>query len=276
VSREKTATPVPPRTATAAPHLVVAAPRPYEVPELREAMGDTLRPGGLRLTGRALETCGFASGARLLDVGCGLGATAAFLTRKGYRITGVEPSALLLEEARRRCPGVDLLPGSAEALPFADATFDGVFMECVLSLVGQRAAALSEVARVLRPGGRLVVSDVYARDHGLVPTPPAHIEAEFRSHGYELESWEDHTDALIQLVAKMVFAGISTDSLTRLLGCEACAPSSPAGATGRAGRHPADVGYYLATVHPAGAAEESSPAHAAAENGSQGRRHGRP
>jgi len=238
-------------------------------------MGDTLRPGGLRLTGRAVEICDFASGARLLDVGCGLGATTAFLTGTGYRVTGVEPSPPLLKEARRRCPGADLLPGSAEALPFADATFDGVFMECVLSLVGERAAALSEAARVLRPGGRLVVSDVYARDRvGLAP--PAHFEAAFQSNGYELESWEDHTDALIQLVARMVFAGISADSLTRLLGCEACAPIRPGGVTGPAGRRRADAGYYLAIAHPADAAEERSPAHATAENGSQGRRHGRP
>lgn len=247
--------------------VATAAVATYEDQALWGAMGDTLRPAGLWLTGRAVEICGFAPGARLLDVGCGLGATTAFLNGKGYRVTGVEPSALLLDEARRRCPGLDLLPGSAEALPFADATFDGVFMECVLSLVGERAAALSEAARVLRPGGRLVVSDVYARDHGLVLIPPACVENAFRAHGYELESWEDHTDALIQLVAKMVFAGISPDSLTRLLGCEACmrAAHAPGGAPSPAGRGSVKAGYYLATARPAGAAADTCPAEAATE-----------
>jgi SAM-dependent methyltransferase len=235
-------------------------------------MGDTLRPGGLRLTGRAVEICRFAPGARLLDVGCGLGATAAFLSGRGYRVTGVEPNPLLLEEARRRCPGIDLLPGSAEALPFADATFDGVFMECVLSLVGERAAALSEAARVLRRGGRLVVSDIYARDRGLGLVPPPDLEAAFRSHGYELASWEDQSDALVQLAAKLVFAGISLESLTRLLGCGACvgAAGGPSSAAWPAGRDRAKVGYYLATARPADAAVETLPAEATAEIGLQG------
>ena len=53
--------------------------RPYESPALREAIGPALRPGGLDLTERAARYCGLAAGDLVLDVGCGIGATAAFL-----------------------------------------------------------------------------------------------------------------------------------------------------------------------------------------------------
>ena len=75
---------------------------------MRSVTGDTLRPGGLALTDRALDLCRFASGAALLDVGCGLGATVAHLAERGFVATGVEPSETLVERARRERPHVDV------------------------------------------------------------------------------------------------------------------------------------------------------------------------
>jgi arsenite methyltransferase len=51
----------------------------YENPKIHEVTGETIRPGGFALTKRAIEYCGFGKGARLLDVGCGLGATVEYL-----------------------------------------------------------------------------------------------------------------------------------------------------------------------------------------------------
>ncbi|HWQ10656.1 MAG TPA: methyltransferase domain-containing protein, partial [Holophaga sp.] len=126
---------------------------PYEREDVRRATGETLRPGGLALTERALALCGFAAGARVLDLGCGTGATLARLAQAGLRVLGLDVSASLLALAReRRAP---LVSGRAEALPLAGDSLDGVFCECVLSAVADPEATVAEIARVLRPRGVL-------------------------------------------------------------------------------------------------------------------------
>jgi ubiquinone/menaquinone biosynthesis C-methylase UbiE len=98
--------------------------------------------------------------ARLLDVGCGTGrfaVLAADLT--GARVWGVDPSAAMLRQARRRPGGrrVGWKQATAEELPFRDGWFDGAHMQLVLHLVGDRDAALAELARVVGRDGRLVL-----------------------------------------------------------------------------------------------------------------------
>jgi ubiquinone/menaquinone biosynthesis C-methylase UbiE len=116
-----------------------------------------------------LGLLGIADGQRVLDVGCGSGAvTRAIARRVGDRgvAVGLDPSPALLEVARElaREAGlgdrIELYEGSALRLPFPDRSFDAVLCATVLSHVPGGEAAIPELVRVLRPGGRLGVFDM--------------------------------------------------------------------------------------------------------------------
>jgi SAM-dependent methyltransferase len=111
----------------------------------------------------AARMSGVEVGGELLDVPCGFGRHSVPLARAGYRVTGVDRSAALLGEARRRA-GADRWPKLARAdyreLPFADESFDGaVNLFTSLGYLGDEedVHVLSEIGRVLRPGARLVI-----------------------------------------------------------------------------------------------------------------------
>lgn len=98
--------------------------------------------------------------ARLLDLGCGTGSLGRRLAERGFRVVGSDLSlGMLGVAARRRLPAAC---ARAEALPFAEATFDGVYTVAMLHHLAAPAAvaaALAEAVRVLRPGGVAVVWD---------------------------------------------------------------------------------------------------------------------
>jgi ubiquinone/menaquinone biosynthesis C-methylase UbiE len=193
----------------------------YETSEMRRVTGPAIRPGGLSLTDRALALCGLPEGARVLDVGCGVGATVEFLCReRRCAAFGVDASSLLLKQGIERSPDLALLQGAAEQLPFREECFSALFCECVLSLVHAPASALREFARVLQPGGYLILSDVYARVAGETQSLrelPVHccikgavgrkqIVAMVEEIGFATILWEDHSAMLKQLAAQLVFA----------------------------------------------------------------------
>jgi ubiquinone/menaquinone biosynthesis C-methylase UbiE len=111
----------------------------------------------------AAKLAGVAAGGELLDVPCGFGRHSVPLARAGYRVTGVDRSPTLLEEARRRAHGErwpKLVRADYRELPFADASFDGaVNLFTSLGYLGdeQDTKVLAEIRRVLRPGARLVI-----------------------------------------------------------------------------------------------------------------------
>lgn len=104
------------------------------------------------------EWLGPLAGRQLLDVGCGRGALARALTERGAQVTGIDPSAAALEDARVALPGATFMEATAEKLPFPSAAFDGVVLLNSLHHVPLDAmeAALAEGARVSR-GALLVV-----------------------------------------------------------------------------------------------------------------------
>ncbi|MFY8208808.1 MAG: class I SAM-dependent methyltransferase, partial [Caulobacter sp.] len=99
-------------------------------------------------------------GGKALDVGCGEGRFCRILRAEGFDPTGLDPTAELLEAARARDPQGAYVDGRAEELGFADASFDLV-VSC-LSLIDIAAAdrAIAEMARVLKPGGTLLVANL--------------------------------------------------------------------------------------------------------------------
>lgn len=111
-----------------------------------------------------LELMGELDGRRVLDAGCGDGALVRAAASRGARATGLDPDAAMLAAARSRVAQSGLrasfVEGGIEQLPFRNASFDVVAAVTVLCLVPNAAEAVGEMARVLRPGGRLVIGEL--------------------------------------------------------------------------------------------------------------------
>lgn len=106
---------------------------------------------------------------RVLDVGCGTGFMLLAAAGHAAQVVGVDVAPAMLAEARRRVDqagltNVTLREGNAEALPFADERFDVVLTRLTLHHMANPARVLSEMHRVLRTGGRVVVCDIIASD----------------------------------------------------------------------------------------------------------------
>jgi len=103
---------------------------------------------------------GVAAGERVLEVGSGLGLLAAGVagSAAGVEVTGVEKSAEQLAAAMR-APGVRYVQGDAQQLGFAPGSFDVVYARYLLEHVADAAAVVSEMRRVLRPGGRIALQE---------------------------------------------------------------------------------------------------------------------
>ncbi len=102
---------------------------------------------------------GLRPGERVLDVGAGTGVSTEELGRSGAFAVGADLSVGMLEVGRQARPVVPLLAGDALRLPFADGVFDAVTISFALRNVVDAEAALRELGRITRPGGRLVVCE---------------------------------------------------------------------------------------------------------------------
>lgn len=124
---------------------------------------------------RLLRELGVDRAGTIVEVGSGSGALLARLRdlTPAARVVGVEPDAELRERARVRVPEADLVAGSADALPLADASADAVVLRFVLQHLADPVAALREARRVLRPGGVAVAIEVDGALWGLAqPSRP--------------------------------------------------------------------------------------------------------
>ncbi len=137
----------------------------YEQDGVVELLGDHFHPGGEALSDRLIADLALDPGARVLDVACGPGTTARRLGALGFTVVGLDYSDLNIVRAtdNARAAGlstVTFVTGSADALPFEDASFDAVVCECAVSTFANKPQVAAEVARVLRPGGRFGMSDM--------------------------------------------------------------------------------------------------------------------
>jgi SAM-dependent methyltransferase len=225
----------------------------YESQALREFTVPVIRPGGFELTARGLAHCRLAPDARILDVGCGTGATVDYLRRCGLAAMGLDLSAVLIEKGRRTYGGSPLVRACAEQLPTADDCFDAVLCECVLSLCPDPLHVLREMRRVLQPDGYLVLTDVYARGKRSAtwagrPTLRCCLqgavnrsvtEDRITASGFDPLLWEDHSARLTRLAARLIWSHGSLDAFWSAVGGpDAVAAMCGAGECGR-------PGYYL-------------------------------
>jgi SAM-dependent methyltransferase len=199
--------------------------------EIGRIAGSCIRPGGPVLTERALEICSLPSGSRVADIGCGAGGTLEHLERNGvYRSVGLDCSEMLLGESFPRLASGRRVRGLAETLPFKKGSFDALFCECVLSILGDGITALREFARVLKEGGFLIVSDVFGRGgpgQGRLEGKPQGFRTKgllakedllglLEKLGFSLLLWEEHQRLLREFAARMILAGVR---LPDLWGC---------------------------------------------------------
>jgi len=130
-------------------------------------MNDLMSAGLHRLwKAFTLLRAGLAPGMKVLDVAIGTGLVSRQIVRiLGARgeVIGIDPSAGMLASAARGL-GIGLMRGRAEALPFADASFDFLAFGFALRHVEDMHAAFAEFRRVLRPGGRLLALEIKAAD----------------------------------------------------------------------------------------------------------------
>jgi arsenite methyltransferase len=139
----------------------------YGHPLARWFLGDSLHPGGLALSRKLTSLLNLGPWDRALDLGSGRGVSAVHLARTvGCRVMGVtlEPSGVSAGRELARQQGVhelaDFVQGDWNHAPLRPGSFDAVIAECVLSILPDKTAALGECYRLLRPGGRLGLTDV--------------------------------------------------------------------------------------------------------------------
>ena len=114
-----------------------------------------------------LDALGVGAGTRLLDVGCGAGRALRLAADRGADVSGLDAAPGLLDYARRRVPGANIVQGDLQSLPFDDDSFDAVSGFNSFQYAADPAAALCEARRVTAAGGRVLA---------LVWSPPDQCE----------------------------------------------------------------------------------------------------
>ena len=131
-----------------------------DVAERYDLTNDVLSLGQTRLWRRAVaQAVAARPGERVLDLAAGTGSSSLPFADAGAQVVAADFSLGMLRVGKRAHPALDLLAGDALRLPFADAAFDAVTISFGLRNVSDVDAALTEMARVTRSGGRLVVCE---------------------------------------------------------------------------------------------------------------------
>lgn len=188
-------------------------------------LGSSYHPGGTALTRRLLDLLRLEPGERLVDVASGVGASSLLAARE-YDVTvdGVDLSEANVKLATGAAVARDLTDrarfhlGDAESLPLPAGGWDAVICECALCTFPDKATAVAEMARVLRPGGRVGISDITA-DRGRLPPELTGIAAwvaciadarptgEYleilTAAGFRVAAVEHHTQALERMIRQI-------------------------------------------------------------------------
>ena len=193
----------------------------YHSDAVKLLLSDSLHPGGTALTERLGRMLNLGPQSRVLDVAAGRGTSAITLaTRFECEVIGLDYSRPNIEAAKRDADARDLSKtvtfccGDAERLPFADGAFDAIVCECALCTFPNKPSAAAEFARVLRPGGRVGLSDLTRQ--GSLPSeleslaawiaciadarPLAEYAALLAAAGLEMLATEEHDGALADFV----------------------------------------------------------------------------
>lgn len=192
-----------------------------------------IRPGGLALTQRLMEVASLPSGSRILDVGCGSGVTLEYLRQKhpDFQAFGIDKSSKLLSLAKTVHYVDDIVNADVGFLPLRDSSFDGVISECCLSVISYSKVFLEELFRVLRPDGKLLLTDVYLRNDsgaenhvelaqgcclsGAIGQPE--IVDRLAGCGFRIICWEDYSQLLKDFAVRWILENGSMKEFWNLM-----------------------------------------------------------
>ena len=132
-------------------------------------------PGGTENTLRLIEMAGISPPGKILDMGSGEGETVELLKSLGFQALGIDKKN-----------GGDFLN-----LPFEEGSFDAVISECAFYVSGNQKRAVEEALRVLKPGGVLMLADLFFKEIPFVPEKKLDITAEWREYWLEKLWTED-------------------------------------------------------------------------------------
>jgi len=188
-------------------------------------LGSSYHPGGTGLTRRLLDALRLQPGEWLVDVACGVGTTSLLAAQEyGAVVDGVDLSEANVKRATGAAVATGLADlarfhhGDAEALPLADGGWDAVICECALCTFPDKATAAREMARVLRPGGRVGITDITA-DPARLPAeltgvaawvaciadarPASEYRALLEAAGLAVTSLEHHSHAMDRMIRQI-------------------------------------------------------------------------
>lgn len=133
---------------------------------------------------------------RALDAGCGTGRHAEWLASAGHATTGIDATDAMLAVARAKAPTAEFRLGDLERLPVEDDAFDFAICALALTHLADPSQAITELARVVRPGGQVVLTDahptfVLIQGQALFPTPTglAYVRNHVHLHGAYLRAF---------------------------------------------------------------------------------------
>jgi arsenite methyltransferase len=148
----------------------------YSSEAARFLLGDSFHPGGDAITDELARALAAGPGDLVIDIASGPGSSTERVERlSGCDVLGIDISPATVSAARgravarREARALRFVCGDAEALPLADASVDGALCECAFCLFPDKPKAAAEIARVLRPGARLALSDVWVDRDRLAP-----------------------------------------------------------------------------------------------------------
>jgi arsenite methyltransferase len=240
--------------------------RVYEQIAATDLTVNGIRPGGIELTERSLAYCRFPTNSRILDVGCGTGVTLGRLIDiHELSAIGMDASSVILGQSRTRNPALPLVRAAGENLPFSDGCADGVLAECSLSVMADPENALTEFRRVLKSGGRLILTDVYARNpEGVARLAKIPVEcclrgavskeelmARLSNSDFTVDLWEDHSELLTKFAVNAVFSYGSMNQFWLRTGSEDVDPEEIRATISRA-----KPGYFLLIARKGAASKE--------------------
>jgi len=199
-------------------------------PLVAAVLGESLHPGGTKLTLEMAKQAELRPGAHILDVGCGRGTSAKALTEAGYPVTGVDPDPQNIATAQATAaPGCNFRV-TDPALGDIEGPFDAVLSECALCLSGDPTATLRRFHRLLKPGGALLLSDVTVeRDAqvfqdtiGFIACLGGALDRDglrevVRTAGFQIQ-WSDDRPQLIQEIRDRIHKNIDVPALLEALG----------------------------------------------------------
>ena len=193
----------------------------YGHPLAEALVGESFHPGGLARTRALLAASGLSAGARILEVGCGLGASARLAAAEfGLTVDALDVSEAVLEQARERSAGVDIRwqRDDVARIAAASKTYDAVLAECVLA-AASRPEAMAQIVRVLRPGGLLLISDVEVTGDAIPYLEPGTVlgaalcvgsawlpgefERRMASDGLKLARYWDRSDDILRMIDRV-------------------------------------------------------------------------